>query len=287
MSTRGTWKKEGGVGIQHDTPPLSQRQTITTTSVLVSSQSVEVTRRLSNEINNIHNIITTINTTIFSSSTNTSNSTADRTLPKPIGSNRPFRALTSPTNALSSTTVTNSVAATLHSTLNSLLSQVATQRSPMIWNEHPGSKEQHAGGDLVVTTVATSPNNTLNGTPIDRFLPASLSHASSQESFKGHSRTPSLSPTSNHSNSPPPPPQPQPIQQLPPPDEKPHLNPIGSERGHKKPSHSQPGSLQGLSSFLQGIINDFFASVKLVCTSLPGSSRFSRDSIKIFNLSAR
>ena len=276
-STNGvSWKKEGGiVGKQNDVShtPLAtaQRQTITTTSVLVSSQSVEVTRRLSNEINNIHKIITTINTTIFSSSTNTSGSTADRSsLPKPIGSNRPFRALTSPTNALSSTAVSNSVAATLHSTLNSLLSQVATQRSPMIWNEHPGSKEQHAGGDLVVTTVATSPNNILNGTPMDRFLPASLSHASSQESFKGgHSRTPSLSPSSNHSTSPPPPPPPQPVvqpvqQQLPPPDEKPHLNPIGSERGHKKPSsHSQPGSLQGLSSFLQGIF--VFNIVDFVC----------------------
>lgn len=242
----------------HDLP--SRQQTITTTSVLVSSQSVEVSRRLSNEISKLHQFITTISTAIFSSSSTTT-STTDRSLPKPIGSNRPFRDPTSPTNALSSTTVSNSVAATLHSTLNSLLSQVATQRSPMIWNDLPGSKEQHASGDLVVTTVATSPSATLNGTALDRFLPVTLSHASSQESFKGNSRTPSLSPTSNHSSSSPPPQPPSQVsQQLPPPpDEKPHLNPIGSERGHKKPSHSQHGGgLQGLSSFLQGILDDCF-----------------------------
>ncbi|XP_066918341.1 ankyrin repeat domain-containing protein 17-like [Clytia hemisphaerica] len=208
------------------------KQTSSTMAVSTHSQ-VSVTRQLSNEGSQVHQqIITTISTTVFSSSS--------RNLPKPIGSNRPFRPIASPTNALSSTAVSNSVAATLHSTLNSLLSQVATQRSPMIWNDHPGSKEHHgSSGDLVVTTVATSPNNTLNGTPIERFLPASLSQASSQESFKGHSRTPSLSPTSNHSNSPTP-------------EEKPHLNPIGSERGHKKPTVNQQGGLQGLTSLLQG-----------------------------------
>lgn len=169
-----------------------------------------------------------------------------RPLPKPIGSNRPFRVLSTPTNSLSSTTVSNSVAATLHSTLNSLLSQVATQRSPMIWNDIMGTKEQLASGDLIVTTVATSPNNTLSVTPIDRFLPASLSQSSSQESYKVCSRTPSLSPTSNHSNSPTP-------------EEKPHLNPIGSERGHhKKPmSSNQLSGLQGLAPLLQGIDSVF------------------------------
>jgi len=226
--------------LEGSSPRKKLTTTTKTTSHIIASQLTLVTtqqqQHTMNSIQTHHKIITTtsINTSVFSS-------TISRSLPKPIGSNRPFRSLTSPTNALSSTAVSNSVAATLHSTLNSLLSQVATQRSPMIWNDHAGSKEQLASGDLVVTTVATSPSNTLNGTPIERFLPVSLSHASSQESFKGHSRTPSLSPTSNHSVSPPPP------------EEKPHLNPIGSERGHKKPAtHNQNSGLQGLPSLLQG-----------------------------------
>ena len=234
------WKKSNG---EPQNTTTTQKKSATTsvivsshTKLIVTTQSTQA--KIINAANTPQKVITTVNTSIYSS--------ASRTLQQPIGSNRPFRLLTSPTNALSSTAVSNSVAATLHSTLNSLLSQVATQRSPMIWNEHAGSKEQIASGDLIVTTVATSPSNTLNGAPIERFLPASLSQNSSQESCKGQSRTPSLSPTSNHSSSPPPP-------QPPAAEEKPHLNPIGSERGHKKPTVNQPSGLRGLPPLLQGI----------------------------------
>lgn len=239
-TTTQSWVKSGDVPLTSDVASISSSPSgkgilsskfelpTSTPSTVVCTRQTQVTNTTTPQ-----KIITTANTAFTSG--------AVRPLPKPIGSNRPFRVLSAPTNSLSSTTVSNSVAATLHSTLNSLLSQVATQRSPMIWNDHPGSKEQLASGDLIVTTVATSPKSTLSATPIDRFLPASLSQSSSQESYKvAYSRTPSLSPTSNHSNSPTP-------------EEKPHLNPIGSERGHKKPSNSNHLSgLQGLAPLLQG-----------------------------------
>ena len=182
------------------------------------------------------NIKTTAARRLFTPATTVTESYAHKPLPQPIGSNRPRHSQTEPSLALSSTGVTDSITATLHSTLTSLLSQVATQRSPMIWNERPGRKES----STVVTSVSSSPISALNGVPSERFTSKELSQGSSQDSaFIGHSRTPSLSPTSNHSISPAP-------------EERPHLNPIGSERGHKKP----PGipRIPDLTSLMEGIL---------------------------------
>lgn len=161
---------------------------------------------------------------LFSPTTSTTESLIDRPMPRPIGSNRPGGQYSNE-NALplSSTGLTDSITATLHSTLTSLLSQVATQRSPMIWNDVDRRPVHRRDLNTVVTTMSTSPI-TLNGhITSDRFNSNSISQGSSQDSaFFCHSRTPSLSPTSNQSNSPTPE------------VERPHLNPIGSERGHKK-----------------------------------------------------
>ena len=176
----------------------------------------------------------------------TIHSSLAKPLPKPIGSNRPPRQPLTPSTALSSTSVDDSIASTLHSTLTSLLSQVATQRSPMIWNDHNGNKEQLCG-DTVLTVVTSSPTSLVNCNTGDRYLPHTVSQNSSQDSsFKGHSRTPSLSPTSNNSNSPTP-------------EERPHLNPIGSERGLKKPLPKQMTNLPALPSLLHGKLISLFA----------------------------
>lgn len=166
--------------------------------------------------------------------------TPSKSFPMPIGSNRPARYLNQQ-NTVSSTNVSESITASLHTTLTNLLSQVATQRSPMIWNDRNGAKDTTSvAGDVVVTTLATSPSNLSSGIPPDRHMPRTMSQNSSQDSsFKGHSRTPSLSPTSNHSVSPTP-------------EERPHLNPIGSERGLKRPMPTRTSNLPGLTPLLPG-----------------------------------
>lgn len=108
-----------------------------------------------------------------------------------------------------------------------------------------------SGGDTVLTVVTSSPTSLVNCNTADRYLPHTVSQNSSQDSssFKGaHSRTPSLSPTSNNSSSPTPPsccaqaPQ----------EERPHLNPIGSERGLKKPLPKQMTNIPTLPPLLHG-----------------------------------
>ena len=212
-------------------PPTPQ--TTTTTIEQISSTVSQILITKSPAARKLFTTTVTSTTTIHSS--------LAKPLPKPIGSNRPARHPVVPSSALSSTSVDDSIASTLHSTLTSLLSQVATQRSPMIWNDHNGNKEQ-LGGDTVLTVVTSSPTSLVNCNTGDRYLPhtAHASQNSSQDSsFKGHSRTPSLSPTSNNSNSPTP-------------EERPHLNPIGSERGLKKPLPKQMTNIPSLPPLLNG-----------------------------------
>ena len=169
-----------------------------------------------------------------------------KALPKPIGSNRPSSTSIQQSQSISSTNTVESVTATLHSTLDNLLSQVATQRSPMIWNEYQDRGKLTSGTLAVVTTFSTSPTSITSSFSRDQFRPNSISQNSSQDSsLMGHSRTPSISPISNQSISPPPPP--------PPPEEKPHLNPIGSERGNKKSTSIPLLGFNELPSLLQGM----------------------------------
>jgi len=155
-------------------------------------------------------------------------------LPKPIGSNRPLK--TYPNKESTQTTQCTKTApsvstqhgsgahvTTAHShnqnssALNSFFSQVAAQaRSPMIWN---GPEINPEGNSIVATSL---PPHTVSATTAQCFVPTSIMAQST-------SPTPSLSPTPSNSASPSP---------CCPSEERPHLNPIGTERAHKRSTNS-------------------------------------------------
>ena len=155
-------------------------------------------------------------------------------LPKPIGSNRPLKTYPSKEStqttqctktapSVSTQHVSGAHVTTAHShnqnssALNSFFSQVAAQaRSPMIWN---GPEINPEGSSIVATSV---PSHTVSATTSQCFVPTSIMAQST-------SPTPSLSPTPSNSASPSP---------CCPSEERPHLNPIGTERAHKRSTNS-------------------------------------------------
>ncbi|XP_012556375.1 ankyrin repeat domain-containing protein 17 isoform X1 [Hydra vulgaris] len=225
-------------GWERDEPPRFRKAENS-----VISQPITQSTFTTSTKTNILKSSTSLSTNVVSSASIISDLSKAK-LPKPIGSNRPSSTTVKQPQSISSTNTLESVTATLHSTLDNLLSQVATQRSPMIWNEYQ-DRSKLVSSTTAVATLVTSPNSITSSFSRDQFRSNSISQNSSQDSMC-HSRTPSISPISNKSISPPP---------LPP-DEKPHLNPIGSERGNKKCISNPLLGFNELPTLLQGVENN-------------------------------
>ena len=178
-------------------------------------------------------------------STVSSKVSSSKPLPKPIGSNRPVKShvnkestqttqSTRTAPSVSSQHVSTTHVSTTHSisqrssALNSFFSQVATQaRSPMIWNDPEVFNE---GSDVIVTSAISHSTTT---TTSQCFIPTSvMTHNTSP--------TPSLSPTPSNSASP----SPSGTN-----EERPHLNPIGTERAHKRCSTGNVPSVPRMPAF--------------------------------------
>ena len=166
-------------------------------------------------------------------------------LPKPIGSNRPVKTQinkestqttqsTKTVPSISTQHVSGTHVTTTHSVnqnssaLNSFFSQVATQaRSPMIWN---GPEIGPEGNGVIVTSAAS---HAVAATTSQCFVPTSvMAHSSSP--------TPSVSPTPSNSASP----SPSCMN-----EERPHLNPIGTERAHKRCSTNSTPNVPRMPEF--------------------------------------
>ena len=166
-------------------------------------------------------------------------------LPKPIGSNRPVKThINKESTQTTQSTKTSPSVSTQHvsgahintthslsqnsSTLSSFFSQVATQaRSPMIWN----GPEISSDGNGIIVTSSTS--HTAVTTSSQCFVPTSvMAHSASP--------TPSVSPTPSNSTSP----SPSCAN-----EERPHLNPIGTERAHKRSSTNSVPNIPRMPAF--------------------------------------
>ena len=192
-----------------------------------------------------------------------SSSTSSKSLPKPIGSNRPAKftiakETTQPTQStkttpsLSAQHVTKAHVTTSHSipqpssALNSFFSQVATQvRSPMIWNDPDLNSDV---SDIVITTgISQSSMSITVKSQSSKFTHATVvtqNLISTTAIVQATSPTPSLSPTPSNSASPSPGSTGE---------ERPHLNPIGTERAHKRCSSQNVHNIPRMSAFQQGI----------------------------------
>lgn len=192
-----------------------------------------------------------------------SSAPSSKSLPKPIGSNRPAKfsiakettqttQSTKTTPSLSAQHVTKAHVTTSHSipqpssALNSFFSQVATQvRSPMIWNDPDLSNDVN---DIVITTgISQSSVSITVKSQSSKFTHATVvtqNLVSTTAIVQATSPTPSLSPTPSNSASPSPGSTGE---------ERPHLNPIGTERAHKRCSSQNLHNIPRMSAFQQGI----------------------------------
>lgn len=170
---------------------------------------------------------------------------SSKPLPKPIGSNRPVKTIapkettqttqstkTGPSvtaHHVSTALVTTTHSLSQHSSvLNSFFSQVATQaRSPMIWNDPDMNSETN---DVIVTS---SLSQTASTATTQCFVSTSIIT---------HTTTPSPSVSPSPSNSAPPSPSCAN-------EERPHLNPIGTERAHKRCSTNTVGNVPRMPAF--------------------------------------
>ena len=200
---------------------------------------------------------------------------SSKLLPKPIGSNRPVKLISARdiTQTTQSTKTSPSISANHvsaahgspahvstalamsqpNSLLNSFFSQVAAQvRSPMIWNEPPEMINEVSSAEAVVTTSISQNSVTVTikteSYKVTHSSVISQSMISSASLAKGGSPTPSMSPTSSNSASP----SPGSVC-----EEKPHLNPIGTERAHKRSSSQTVPTVPRLTAFQSGNNNIF------------------------------
>lgn len=215
---------------------IIQAESTSWVSTTTVSQNVPLKRVETSPQQNDYNQIIVTKTTVSKQSSLSSS----KPLPKPIGSNRPFKSAvakettqttqstkTAPSVSTSHVTTTNPLSQH-NSALNSFFSQVAAQaRSPMIWNEPDMTSESK---DVIVTSGISQTASTSN---TQCFVTTSvITHTTSP--------TPSISPTPSNSTSP----SPSCTN-----EERPHLNPIGTERAHKRCSTSSVSNLPRVPAF--------------------------------------